>query len=98
MGNVKFKALIGVGTMSSACDMHTKFSMPKCTDPFTLLHIDIFLHPHLHYVYYLGTYRHFFIDPLSDLRPDLEESGCSDFEQLYVTRYSFTKFQILSEI
>ena len=38
--------------------------------------------------------RNFYIDPLSDLRPDSEASGCLDFA--YVT--SFTKFQILYEI
>ena len=36
----------------------------------------------------------FYIVPLSDLIPDLEASGCRDFE--YVT--SFAKFQILAEI
>ena len=32
---------------------------------------------------YTQKYRHtivLYIDPLSDLRPDLEESGCRDFE------------------
>ena len=36
----------------------------------------------------------FYIDPLSDLRPDLEASGCRDFEDVT----SFTKVQILAEI
>ena len=52
---------------------------------------------HLHLVDTRITYKNiviFYIDPLSDLRPDLEASGCRDFE--YVT--SFAKFKILAEI
>ena len=52
---------------------------------------------HLYLVNTKTTYKKFdifYIDPLSDLRPDLEASGCCDFE--YVT--SFAKFQILAEI
>ena len=43
---------------------------------------------HLHLVNARITYKNmdiFYIDPLSDLRPDLEASGCRDFE--YVTKY-----------
>ena len=47
--------------------------IPKCTDPFTLGQ----------YQDYIQKYRHFYIDPLSDLRPDLEASGRRDFD--YVT-------------
>ena len=70
--------------MSSAGDM----PIPKRTDPFT---------PGQDQDYILSKvqkYRHFYIDPLSDLRPYLEASGCRDFN--YVT--SFAKIQILAEI
>ena len=52
---------------------------------------------HLHLVNTRITYKNidiFYIDPLSDLRPDLEGSGYLNFG--YVN--SFTKFQILAEI
>jgi hypothetical protein len=50
---------------------------------------------HLHMVNTRITYKSFnifYIDPLSDLRPDLEASGCGDFA--YVT--IFSEFQILA--
>jgi hypothetical protein len=54
---------------------------------------------HLHLVNSRITYKNiviFYIDFLSDLRPDLESSDCGDFQYRYVT--SFAKFRILAEI
>jgi hypothetical protein len=52
---------------------------------------------HVHRVNARVTYKNsniFYIDPLSDLRPDLEASGCCDFA--YVN--SFRKFRLWYEI
>jgi hypothetical protein len=66
--------------MPPASDRH----ILKCTNPFTPGQ----------YQDYIQKCRHFYIGPVSDLRPYLEASGCCDFG--YVT--NFAKFQILVEI
>ena len=70
---------------------------PRCTGRAWVNSHTPYVLIHLHAVNGKITYKNidiFYIDPLSDLRPDLEASGCRDFD--YVT--SFTKFQILAEI
>ena len=79
-----FKALIGAGNMPSAelgRSRNVLIHLYLVNTRTTYKNFDIF-------------YKGFYNDPLSDLRPDLEVSGCRDFD--YVT--SFTKFQILAEI
>ena len=57
---------------------------PKSTNPFITGQ----------YQDYIQKFRYFYIDPLSDRRPDLEASGCRDLKIVN----NFRKFQILSEI
>jgi len=56
--------------------------------------ISLIVQTHLHLVNIKITYKNidiFYIDPLSDLRPDLGASGCRDFDNVT----SFAKFKIL---
>ena len=59
--------------------------------------VSLIVQIHLHLVNIKITYKNidiFYIDPLSDLRPDLGASGYRDFDDVA----SFAKFKILTEI